>query len=228
LINALVAIVLIWVGFSSPESLSPELTAQSVGLWFAVPYMTIGFSLVFLLVYQTIRRLLLMIDVYALVEKINIFNLQSLYTLSGLNVRTGFVLIIYLNLNLVARLLLETGPQSTVIAITLVEVILIVLVFILPVLGIHQRIQKNKDELLNENGAKLELVNHDLNVLLGRKKLSEIGDYERGISILLTIRKEIRAISTWPWNPATFRGFLSAVLLPILLFVMQQVLLRFF
>ena len=34
-------------------------------------------------------------------------------------------------------------------------------------------------------------------------------------------------ISTWPWAPTTLTGFVSALLLPVLLWVIQRLLTRF-
>jgi hypothetical protein len=39
---------------------------------------------------------------------------------------------------------------------------------------------------------------------------------------LLFERKMIGEISTWPWQSATVRGVLTALLLPLLLLVIQQ------
>ena len=57
-------------------------------------------------------------------------------------------------------------------------------------------------------------------------RMSELGELKDQLSTLLTFRVEIAKISTWPWNPATLRGFLSALLVPIALLVIQNLLSR--
>ena len=228
-INGVVAIILISVALSDPSNISSELTSDFISLWVIVPYMVIGFSFFVILFYQTVRRLLLVYRMYSLVKDINIFKLQPLYSLSGLNVKTGFVWIIGMNLNIVSSFILETGPGSTLLSTTqiIVEVILIILVFLLPVLDIHKRIQQAKENLLNENGDQLRNINTELHQRLDDRNLAEIRSYERGISALISLRSEIENTHTWPWNRATFRGFLSAVFLPIFIFLIQQVLSRY-
>lgn len=227
-INGVLAIVIIIAALSNPSNLSPEFTSDSITMWMSLPYMVVGFSFFLIFLYQTIRRLGLINRVYSLVRDINIFKLQPLYSLSGLNVKTGFVWIVFINLNIIQVLVLETGPKSSLPIMVFIEVVLVVLVFLLPVLGIHLRIRQEKEKLLNENGDQLRKINRELHQRLDDRDLAGIGSYEKGISALISLRSEIENTPTWPWDPTTFRGFLSAVFLPILIFSIQQILVRYF
>jgi hypothetical protein len=220
-IQALVGIVLIAVARSDPGRLSPELRSSTGTLWFAVAFMTLGFSNVFIYFYQTLRRLGLVNRIYAMVKDINIFTQQPLYSLSGFNIKVGFIWILFINLNIVS-FLLQTGPQATTYPLIFVEILLVIFVFLLPVLGIHSRILGAKETLLSENGNQLRAINIELNKSLDKRKHEEIVAFEKGIAALVSMRSEIGNSPTWPWDPGTFRNFLSAVFLPILLFIIQQ------
>jgi len=220
-IQALVGLALFLVARTNPARLSSELQPGTATLWFAVIFMTLGFSNLFIYFYQTFRRLKLVSRVYSMVKQINIFEQQPLYTLSAFNVKIGFVWILFMNLNIVA-FVLQTGPQATTFPLMFIEILLVILVFLFPAWGIHNRIQRAKEVLLTENGRQLEATNSKLNISLQENEHKDIVTYEKGVAALVSMRNEIGKSPTWPWDIGTFRSFLSAVLLPILLFVIQQ------
>jgi hypothetical protein len=47
------------------------------------------------------------------------------------------------------------------------------------------------------------------------------------LSALKEERETIEGLSTWPWRPGTFTRMLSAIFLPILLWLLREVLGRF-
>jgi hypothetical protein len=54
--------------------------------------------------------------------------------------------------------------------------------------------------------------------------LSEADAVNKNISSLLAEREVIARSPTWPWSPETLRGFSTALLLPILLWLVFRVL----
>lgn len=220
-IQAVLGLVIFSVARSNPDNLSTELQPGTFTLWLVVPYMTLGFSILFIYLYQTLRRLGLVNKMYAMVKDINIFKQQPLYSLSSFNVKTGFVWILFINLNIIS-VVLQTGPQATRFPLLFAQSLLVIAVFLFPVLGIHNRILQAKEALLNENGEKLRAINMELHQSLDRREHTEIVAYERGVAALISMRNEIEKSPTWPWDPGTFRGFLSAIFLPVLLFIIQQ------
>ena len=53
--------------------------------------------------------------------------------------------------------------------------------------------------------------------------LREMTELRHSISAMLDFRNEIRSISTWPWGPGTLRNFLSALLLLLVVYLVQEV-----
>jgi hypothetical protein len=47
------------------------------------------------------------------------------------------------------------------------------------------------------------------------------------IQALMEFRTELKGVSTWPWSPGTLRNFITALLLPIVLWGLQQVITRY-
>jgi preprotein translocase subunit SecE len=42
------------------------------------------------------------------------------------------------------------------------------------------------------------------------------------VGALMQFRREINQISTWPWKPQTLRSFITAISLPIVIWLIQQ------
>jgi hypothetical protein len=191
-------------------------------------YTSIGFSFLIVLIYQTIRQLRMVARMYSLVEHVNVFHLEPLYSLSGLTAKTAATWILLANLTLVINVLLDVGLEgadlSFWVSVLAVQISFACLAFILPLLGVHRRIQQDKQRVLEENSERLEMAYRELERRMAEGDLAEMDAFQKGAMALMAFRKEIESISTWPWQPATFRGFLSAVLLPIFLFVIQQIL----
>ena len=54
--------------------------------------------------------------------------------------------------------------------------------------------------------------------------LSRADGLNKAQASLLQQREVIARLSTWPWSIATLRAFISAILLPLALFLIQRVL----
>ena len=102
-----------------------------------------------------------------------------------------------------------------------------IVTFMWPLLGIHRRLVQEKQLLLRESSQLLEVTIAELH---GRVKAGEL-DSTNGLHVTmacLEIEKSmLTGIPTWPWRPGTLRGFVTALLLPLVVFVLQYVLQRF-
>ena len=58
------------------------------------------------------------------------------------------------------------------------------------------------------------------------REIAGMSELHHEIQAILELRREIGAISTWPWGPGTLRTFVTALLVPILLWISQQILER--
>lgn len=53
-----------------------------------------------------------------------------------------------------------------------------------------------------------------------------MGDTKDAIAALMRERELIKSVSTWPWDPRMIRGFASALLLPVFLWLITRLLER--
>lgn len=165
------------------------------------------------------RQLRLVNRTVRLVKQFNLFQLDPVYAFSHVTARTGVAWVILLSLTLlIFPIQFATVPYF---GILISQVLLAIGAFILPIWIVHQRLISEKRRLQAELNHRLESTLERLHRSLDEDKLGEI-DQLNGALVGLRAERDILAkIPTWPWRAGTLTGFLSAVLLPIVLFLVQ-------
>lgn len=189
----------------------------------------VGFLFGSILFYAAFRQVRLVKYAYSLTGPINLFTLQPLYALSTLTAKAGIALFLLTPLNYLQNIVLtpyELGLGFVIINLALTTS-LAGSAFLVPLWTTHNRIVETKEEQLEKNGEQLSLAAEGLEARMKKKDMSEMDQFEKAISALMILRAEIDKTSTWPWDPSTLRGFLSAIMLPIFLILLQQLLVRF-
>ncbi len=174
---------------------------------------------------------------------INILDLYPLYQLSQLTQKISLLLFPYsiawliVGFKIVASIGLSFGSFiESLLSIILLTIIfsgpIISLaqlsIFILPVVWIRKKIIETKNNMLSDIGTTLR------ELFEKQDKFAKDGDYSKIVEIkeysnILIARKEyIQKISEWPWESRTFGEFLTAVLFPLMVWVAQFVLTRWF
>jgi len=164
------------------------------------------------------------------VEEINLFRLQPLYAFSRLTMVSSLFWILILNLDLAsnyATISQSSADFAFTILFGLPNLLLAFATFIVPLWGIHVRIRRKKEAAIEENGLQIEKVHQTLYRMLNKAAYRKTADLEKTLPSLYKMREQIEKVPTWPWNPGTLRGFLSAVFLPLGIWLTQQILSRF-
>jgi hypothetical protein len=163
---------------------------------------------------------------YASVSEIDLFNLEPVYALSSHTAKTGviFLIMVYSNLLLAPRSIEIPTALVTTIAISVISFT----AFVLPLRGINQRLVAKKKEVLREVNGRIKESFALLEERFDRRELGQVPELGKAIASLQHQKVFVEEIPTWPWQPGTVRGFISAMLLPILLWAIQQILGRFF
>ena len=178
------------------------------------------------LIYHTIRQLSLINLIYTKHTQINLFRMKPLYGFSDLTALTagslillpyGFLLVNQeVNLNDPIVLGLYTG--FTVIAL---------ITFLIPQLGIHRLQQDEKDRLLDEAYQRYNALVADLHAVVNKKDYSDLSTLNTAIGMIEKEISTIKGISTWPWQPETVRWLFTALILPLLMWLLQFILGKF-
>jgi len=186
------------------------------------------FSLVFFFFYYLVHALRMTVRLYERVEQVNIFHLEPLYAFSGLTSRIGIFFVIGTMLSYLTNIAFSETPQvGSFFFFTSINLTLAVLAFILPLGGIHRKLEGAKESASWENDRRLDEAYRALHERNDRKDFAGMADFHHSIEALLAFRTEIKSISTWPWGPGTLRSFITALLLPIVLWVAQQLISRY-
>lgn len=153
------------------------------------------------------------------VKRFNLFQLDPVYAFSRLTARTGVAWVILLSLTLlIFPIQFATVPYF---GILILQMLLAIAAFILPIWIVHQRLISEKRRLQAELNQRLESALERLHRSFDADKLGEIDQLNSALVGLREERDILAKIPTWPWRAGTLTGFLSAVLLPIALFLIQ-------
>jgi hypothetical protein len=104
--------------------------------------------------------------------------------------------------------------------------LLAVAVFLLPLLGLHRLLLDEKENLLAEVNSRLQAHIQGMHHRLDSGSLEDADAINKYMASLAIERDIIAKLPTWPWQPGSFNLLLTAVLLPFLLWIVQQLLAR--
>jgi hypothetical protein len=90
----------------------------------------------------------------------------------------------------------------------------------------HRRIAAETDRLEAETGERIRATIADLHRHVDQHKLDNADALNKTLSSLALERQLLERMPTWPWQTDTFRGFLTALVLPIVLWLITRVLER--
>jgi hypothetical protein len=182
----------------------------------------LNFTLLGALTYHTVRQLRLVSDVYGRAVRLDLFNLSPLYAFSALAARTAiaWALAIYLS----AIIFPQLTENEFALAVVIVQAALLVTVFTLPLVGIHRRIQAAKDRSVGEVGTALRKAVDEINRRADSLRLDDMDALNKMVTALIASREVLAKVPTWPWSPGTPVAVGSALLLPVMLFLIERVL----
>jgi hypothetical protein len=171
------------------------------------------------IVYHTIRQLRLVNAINTNHIRVNLFNLRPLQAFSRLTASTavGLVAGVYGWMLINPELLRD--PVSLVILVGFTA--LAVVVFVWPLVGAHRLMEKEKERMLRDIDHQFEAAFAMFNQRFQDEDYTEMDRLHGMISSLEIQHRKIKAIPTWPWRPETVRPALTAIALPLILWVLQ-------
>lgn len=170
-------------------------------------------------IFHTIRQLRLVTAINRQYVRISLYDLTSLQSFSKLTAATavGLVAGVYAWLIINPDLLADPLIFAFVGVIT----VLAVTVFVLPLLGVHRRMESEKDNMLQMLDRDLERAFSQFNRALREEDHATLERLNGIIASLEIQHNKIKAIATWPWKPETAQFTLTAITLPLILAIVQ-------
>ena len=177
--------------------------------------------------YHSLRQLWLISRIYTRHTNVSIFDPGGLYALSRVTAVTAVALLFFTYIYF--ALYITNGSINSVINGVVVALIVLgaLLAFVVPLWGAHRLLVKAKNARQSEIAVRIEAAADAVHGRTDSAKYVEVGDIKSTLDALLVERGVVAKASTWPWEPDALRGVLTAVLLPILIWIVTRILERF-
>ena len=176
--------------------------------------------------YHTAHQLRLINHIYTNYTRINIIRVNQLYSFSNLSAFTA-----------VCLALIVYGWQTVNPEISLSDPIVLAWIlgialfslatFIWPQLGIHRIQVEEKERLIADVNSVYQDVTAELHQKIAEKELAEIANVNMAMINLEMEKATLEKIPTWPWDPEALRLLITALALPLGVWLLQLVLQSF-
>lgn len=186
-----------------------------------LPSSILGYGLLVATSVHIGRQLWLVARIHREAGAVDPFDRVPVYAFSSLTARAGLA---YGILGYYALSVQGVFQQGNVIALLVISFTFTVAIacFVVPLWGIHERLGREKNVLL-----------HDVEVRMGRLgeemyRRIDAGQFDgtKVVSDALAgagaLRDRINRLPTWPWPPNLMRGFISALLLPVVVYIVTR------
>lgn len=176
------------------------------------------------LIYHTIRQLSIIRSLYAGASRFSIFDAKSTYAFSTLTVSTtlAWFLIIYLDILTVPRII-----ENPVWVVSAGAILFLIFASIGSVLvRINRKLTEEKDYLQKEVTIRLVKALSRVHESQDKADLIEMEHLHHLVQTLSHERDLILKIPTWPWQPGTLVAFISALFIPVTIFLIQELIRR--
>ncbi len=176
-------------------------------------------------VFRLFRQLFLVNKLYKNVKRINLFNLWPIYALS----RYGYTLAL---LFIVATVIIDIafrllGGADLPVGIIIYTLVISLIVFIAPLMGINRRIRREKEQELQRLGTQLNTIYDETEAAVRARKLAKVTPLRSAAGALKEQMDAVQKVATWPWNPGSLRNLFLPILLPLFIAILQRYVLTF-
>lgn len=188
---------------------------------------SVTLGLVALLMYHTVRQLRAVSRIHAIAPNVNLFRLAPLYAFSQLTVRTSvaFIAIVATTL-LIDAPTFDTRPLVITVPFLVGGIGVATAAFVVPLLGMHRRLTAEKKDLEWQVGQRLQAAISEIHHAADAHDLSQADGLSKQLNSLIAENEMVAKLPTWPWHPGTVGVFVSAILLPVGLYIVTRLLQR--
>lgn len=233
---ALVALVMGTIGgldslATTPETWGVPATGAPVTMAVTGVVAVFNTTMIFVYVARLLHQTLVIDEIHRRAVRVDLTQLEPLYGFAAFIARTSIVLLAVAIGGFVG-FLAALGLSFTLAASDLVlfgaTIVVAVVAFVLPVRGLHERIEAEKDRGLAETRSTLAAITAEVHRRVAAGDLEGAGKLNDALSAANAAVAVVAHTPTWPWRPETLRAFVSAVLLPIALWAVITILGRVF
>jgi hypothetical protein len=175
--------------------------------------------------YHTFHQLRIVSRTYTRHTNVSIFDIGPLYALSRVTAMTTVACLFLGYVDIASYSDLQgNSPVTGVVAVIFVFIALGT--FVWPLFGAHRLLQQEKERWKSDVARRMEAVNLELLRRTDAGDYSDAGTMNDAIDSLIKAQGVLGKVSTWPWDPEAVRVVVTAVLLPVGLWIVTRVLER--
>jgi hypothetical protein len=169
-----------------------------------------------------LRWLRLVGQIHREATAIDPFDRVPIYAFSRLTVMVGLAFAVAVYYSFTANASFQAGnlPSLAFLAATTT---FSVLAFVAPLWGIHGRLVRAKEALLLDAERRLTRLEAELYARIDAADFAAATTLNGTLESVTMLRARVEHLPTWPWPPQLFRGFVSALLLPVVVYLLTRV-----
>lgn len=205
-------------------SLNPEQIASFAPL-FAVGNTSLIFSLSIPATYFVVRQLIVMNEIFRNSGKLNIWDLDPVYAYSRFTAIIGSSIFLLTTVS-VYLVLPRNFSDPFFVGQSILFSIIVFAIFFFPLMGVSRKISQIKEKRLSELGNRIKAIYDRIHEAQDNEDFSVIRGLNEMLSVLEKEKNSVKGISSYPWKTSTIRGFLSTLLIPTLLSILNVLLER--
>jgi hypothetical protein len=179
------------------------------------------------LIVQSIRQLRSVERIHREATRLDLLRPAPLYAFSILTSRTAIVIALVFLLPMGPALEQGINLLTSVVWAT-AGVIVAIAVFVLPLRGMQRRIIGEKRRLQSEVGLRLETTMAAIHRAVDEDRIADASAMNDALAALMAERELVEKLPTLPWRPGTLGALVSAIVLPVALFLVQRALTQVF
>lgn len=188
-----------------------------------LPAFLAGYGLAAVGTVATIRWLRTVVRIHREAEALDIFDRGPIYAFSRLTTAVGLAYTVIAYFSLTVNSAFQQG-NATSLAFIGANLLAAILLFVVPMWGIHGRLERQKDALRRDVDARTNRLAAELYARIDAGQLDSTKVVLDAIPGTTALRERFDRLPTWPWPPNLLRGFVSALLVPLAIFVLTRVL----
>jgi hypothetical protein len=186
-----------------------------------LPALVLGYAMAPAAFVHTVRQLRLVSRIHREATRIDPFDRGPVYAFSRLTVLTGLAYVLVGYYSLTVNGAFSAGNLLAVAALA-ASFIVGIGTFVIPLWGIHGRLVDEKAILVRGVEDRVGRIGTEM------YRRIDAGEYDGSkvmsdaLAGMTTLRDRIQRLPTWPWPPQLLRGFVTALILPLVIYVLTR------
>jgi hypothetical protein len=186
------------------------------------PASLFGYVMAAIVTWALVRQLIQVNSLLRRASALDLYDTAPIYAFSRLTGLVGVSVVFVAYYTYVANSAFQVGnvfSLSTIVA----AIVGGLACFVLPLWGIHDRLVMEKSALVRGANQRAQALQAELYRRVDAGELTGIDSVTDAIDGVIATRSLMNRLPTWPWPPEVLRGFVTAVLLPVIVYAITTV-----